>query len=437
MLQLILLQSVVGSSPTLIRARVRHRRHAGGFAPGRFSAGWRVNPMMTIRMAGEGYEGFLVIDSLVGDTSSGGVRICDDLSIAEIAQLAHEMSCKYALFRLPRGGAKAGVRLEAKLDRAQRLQALRAYGSKLGPMIRKGLYYPGMDMNCGPEELRAIYAGAGMSLGEVTDTSWFTALSAFHALEATVEAMGVHGRPVSIAIEGFGSVARHLAARLPGTYRIAGVATITGAVLVEDGHAPASLVDLRDRYGDDFVQQLQGARVGPRELLEADVDVLVPAARTGTLTQDVASRLRARAVVPIANAPYQDGVVQTLRARGVVCLPGFVVNVGGVLASSLFDQGVRRRDIEAFFAGPYRQFVGRLLRAAQGRGVSAVEYAQELVQRQLDSRREQRRRTFSRRVYDRFLRPRLPRTLQAAAARRGFTQAMQTLLAEVEVSESP
>jgi hypothetical protein len=104
---------------------------------------------LSIRIAGDGYEGFVVVDSLVGDTSAGGVRIYDDLELAEIGDLAREMSLKYALFRLPRGGAKAGLRLAPGLSGEERLRALRDFGRKLGPIVRNGIYNPGMDMNCG------------------------------------------------------------------------------------------------------------------------------------------------------------------------------------------------------------------------------------------------------------------------------------------------
>ncbi len=389
-----------------------------------------MNSCMTIRVHGDGYEGFVVVDSIVGDTSAGGVRIVPDLELEEIGALAREMTYKYALFRLPRGGAKAGVRLAAHLDREGRLQALQDFGRKLGPVLRTGTYNPGMDMNCGPEELRAIYRGAGIQLGEVTDTSYFTALGVHQALEACAAALGGEA-PLTLVIEGFGSVARHLAARLDARYRIVGLATVAGAVLQPAGFDARRLATLRAEGGDAFVTALEGEKVDAATLRAAAADIFVPAARTGALTLEVAPRLRVRAVVPIANAPYAAGVVEVLHERGIVCLPGYVVNVGGVLASSLFDQGAPPAAIEALFAGRYRRIVSGLLSAAARRGVPVTVLAAELAAREFPGRNRPRQRSLPRRVYERFLRRRLPRRLRGALALRRCARALDALQAEI------
>lgn len=388
---------------------------------------------MTVQVAGRRFEGFLVVDSIVDDTSSGGVRICADLRVDEIRTLAREMTLKYSLFGLPRGGAKAGVRLDTALPRPDRLQALQEFGSKLGPIVRSGLYYPGMDMNCGPEELRAIYRGAGIVLGGVTDTSSFTALGVFQALEACAAFLGGQA-PVTLAIEGFGSVARHLALRLPPRYRIVGVATVAGAVLNEAGFAAVRLAAAREQYGDAFVSSLEGDTVSPGELLAAGVDILVPAARTGSLTTATARSVRARAVLPIANAPYADGAVAVLHERGIVCLPGYVVNMGGVFASSLYDQGVSVAAIESLFAGPYRSFVGALLETARLRRVPATELAASLAARRLPT--NQQRRSLARRIYGRFMRRRMPRRFRGSLALRRSLRALVELEQETVADRS-
>ena len=389
-----------------------------------------MDPCMTIRVRGDGYEGFVVVDSIVGDTSAGGVRIVPDLELEEIGALAREMTYKYALFRLPRGGAKAGVRLAPQLDREARLQALEDFGRKLGPVLRTGTYNPGMDMNCGPEELRAIYRGAGIQLGKVTDTSYFTALGVHQALEACA---GVLGREaaVTLVIEGFGSVARHLAARLDARYRIVGVATVAGAVLHSAGFDAHRLAAQRDERGDAFVTALEGEKVDAATLRAAAADIFVPAARTGALTLEAAPRLGVRAVVPIANAPYAAGVVEVLHERGIVCLPGYVVNVGGVLASSLFDQGVPVAAIETLFAGRYRSIVKELLEAAGRRGVPATVLAAELAAQEFPARNRHRYRSLPRRLYERFLRRRLPRWWRGRLALRRCVRALDALRAAI------
>lgn len=395
------------------------------------------HPALSILVTGPDYEGHLVIDTLVEDRSAGGVRIADDLPLDEVRDLAREMSLKYALFHLPRGGAKSGIRMATGLEPARRTAALEDFGRKLAPIIGNGIYSPGMDMNCGPEELRAIYRGAGIGLGEVTDTSWFTALGVFHSIQATADRLRIGGRPVTLAIEGFGSVARHLVDRLdPGQFRITSIATIHGAVRGVEPFEPGMLGEARDHHHDDLVLQLAGEKVSREDVLTDDADIILPASRTRSITPELAARWRGRAVVPIANAPYVEGTIETLSTRGVVCLPGYLTNCGGVLASSLKDLGVPVAEVETLFATRYREIVDGILRVASVKGRPGTAVAEELARGHMPARAVRGHRSLGRRIYDRFLAPRRPASMRANAARRDFLERTARVLSEIEQMET-
>ena len=395
------------------------------------------HPAMSIRVTGPDYEGHLVIDTLVENRSAGGVRIADDLPLDEVRELAREMSLKYSLFHLPRGGAKAGIRVASDLESARRISALEDFGRKLAPIVGNGIYSPGMDMNCGPEELRAIYRGAGIGLGPVTDTSWFTALGVFHSIQATADRLQVRGRPITLAIEGFGSVARHLVDRLdPVRFRITSIATIQGAVRGGEPFEPGILGEARDRHGDDLVQHVEGERATREDVLTDSADIILPASRTRSITRGLAERWRGKAVVPIANAPYAEGAIEELSSRGVICLPGYLSNCGGVLASSLKDQEVGINEVEALFATRYRAIVDGILRVAAATGRPGTTVAEDLARAHLPARSVRYNRSLARRIYDRFLAKRRPAVLKASSARRDFTKRCGRLLAEIDQMES-
>lgn len=396
------------------------------------TAGETPSPSMRIVVTGPDYEGHVVIDTLVEERSAGGVRIADDLPGEEVETLAREMSLKYALFHLPRGGAKAGIRMASDLDAGRRRAALEDFGRRLAPIIVNGIYSPGMDMNCGPEELRAIYRGAGIQLGPVTDTSWFTAMGVFHSVRAVADRLAIEGRPVTLAIEGFGSVARHLMDRLdPGQFVISSLATIRGAVRGEGGYEPARLAAARDEFGDDLVNRLEGEGGSREDVLTDEVDIVLPSSRILSVTASVAEAFRASAVVPIANAPYVEGTVDRLARSGVVCLPGYLSNCGGVLASSLADQGLPVPEVEELFATRYRAIVDGILRVASASGRPATEVARGLARLHMEERSARRHRSVPRRVYDRFVAPRRPTALKARAARRDFAARADRVLAEI------
>ena len=385
---------------------------------------------------GEDYEGFVVIDSIVHGRSAGGVRITSDLAIDEVRALAAEMTLKYALFDLPRGGAKAGVRLADDLSEERRVRALEDFGRRLAPLLRNGIYSPGMDMNCGPDRLRAIYRGAGIGLGAVTDTSLFTAVSVYHALMATADALAPESGPVTLAVEGFGSVARHLADRLdPARFRIAALSTVEGAVRLDEPLDPRSLVEAKDEHGDGLVHRLGGRAVDHDEIFAADVDVLLPSSRTWVITAARAATVRARAIVPISNAPYVDGTVGGLHDAGVLCLPGYLVNVGGVLASSLHDQGLSRAEVEALFAKEYRSVVDGILALSREAGRPATEVTASFAGAHMVHRPAFRERSLPSRIHDRFVAPRLPRSVRAGRAREAFLRAAAQLRREIEAAK--
>lgn len=350
-------------------------------------------PLFRISFTGiNGSEGHAVIDCLVNGTSSGGVRIVPDLEIEEVRMLASEMTLKYAICGLPRGGAKCGIQMPSSLTRQQRLSALEDVGRRLRPLINAGIYYPGMDMNCGPEELKAIYRGAGFNLGIMTDTAFYTAVFAAEALRACADFLFAdHKGPLTMAVEGFGKVASHLAGMLePDRFRIVGLSTVRGAVHHPEGFTPAALAQSRAAYGDALVEHLPGTCLESRDdALFLPVDILVPAARVGSISTENVERVTARSLVSVANAPCTGQALEFLHRRRIPVLPGFVCNAGGVLGSSLFDRGVPQAEVQKLAAGPYRQAVSALLRRSLEIGEQPTELARRIAHNTIRRRGEQ------------------------------------------------
>ncbi|MEW6118445.1 MAG: Glu/Leu/Phe/Val dehydrogenase dimerization domain-containing protein, partial [Nitrospirota bacterium] len=254
------------------------------------------NLHIRVKCASSGIYGDVVLDSIVNNTSSGGVRIAEDLSVEEVATLAREMTLKNSFWGLPKGGARGGIRIPSGICAKERRNILAEFGRRIAPLITTGIYLPWLDMNCGYEDLKAIYDGAGVVLGKPTDTAFCTALTVAEAMIACAEAAGLAERRVTVAIEGFGSVATHLAERLPEErFRIIAVSTSKGAVLHNGGFSPKMLVSSRKEHGGEFVRSIPGStRIGREELLELEVDILVPSARTWAINDRNAGNVRAR-----------------------------------------------------------------------------------------------------------------------------------------------
>lgn len=388
--------------------------------------------MMTISVCGEGYSAHLVIDSIVNGTSSGGVRIAEEVSPEEIAALAREMTLKYATYRLPRGGAKMGVSIPAPVSREEKTRILRELGWKLRPIIKTGVYNPGMDMNCGPDDLRALYAGAGTLMKDVTDTSCFTAISVECALEACYEELGCRGA-LSVAVEGFGRVAGHLAARLPPTrYRIVAVSTLSGAIRNHDGFDLRLLSAKRDEVGDDVVKYLPGEAIDKEELFRESVDILIPSSRTWAINEKNVDGIAAKAIVPIANAPYAPNTLACLHRKGVLCLPGYVTNAGGVFGSSLYDLGLDVAEVERITKCCVQPVLRQLINLSRTAGIPPAELAERAALKELEARNRGASGQDWRARVARRLKRYLPRAARKSLAKRRFVESLNALGRDLE-----
>ena len=109
-----------------------------------------------------------------------------------------------------------------------------------------------------------------------------------------------------------------------------GVSTVHGLLADPDGLDVDELLALREVHGDRLVEH--GPRPAcPRDaLFELECDVLVPGARPDSITPAVAARVRCAVVAPGANVPYAPGAVELLHRRGILAVPDFLSNSGGV-----------------------------------------------------------------------------------------------------------
>jgi glutamate dehydrogenase (NAD(P)+) len=285
-----------------------------------------------------------------------------------------------------------------------------------------------MDLNCGAEDLREIYAGAGITLGNITDTSYFTAVSVRESVFAYHDWLRPSAQTIRLAIDGFGRVASHLIEMLPEEkFSVVAFSTSAGGRVAPAGFSRHALLSEKQVHGDRMAVTLKtGQPTSVEEVLWAEVDILLPSSRTWVLHDDNAPQVNARAVVPIANAPYSDAAVRLLQDRGVTCLPGFVTNAGGVFGSSLFDQGLSMQAVEAFAVRHYRPMVVRLLEESARRRVSPIELAKLLVDLELTARARSSRsnlgmgRRIARRVTTRFT----PSRIRASTALRNLEGTM-------------
>ncbi len=335
-----------------------------------------------------GRLGYLAIDRAVQSRASGGVRFSADVSPAEVASLARAMTYKWALLNVPMGGAKAGIVVTPEQLNCDRNALMEAFGRAIAPLVRQQVYYPGIDLGTTLDDLRAIMRGAGRPLPEQQiDGSRCTGLTVFEAIRQVSRFNGLSLTGLRVGMEGFGKVASVVAELLARAgAKLVAVSTIAGAIVSEEGLDVSRLSSLKGEHGDRLVMHYPGARVmAPEALFGQSVDVLVPGARPWAIRADNVDEVQTRFVVPISNVPITPDAEQTLIARGIMVVPDFLANCGGILASAMLSDGFDLDDAHRVVEGPFAAMVMGILRSACQRGQTVGNTARAVAwQRHLE-----------------------------------------------------
>jgi glutamate dehydrogenase (NAD(P)+) len=332
-----------------------------------------------------GLEAVVVIDHDLFPVSAGGTRMIPDVTTDEVARLARAMTWKFAVAELPYAGAKAGIRF-AGGDRAALLDAYFERLEVLGDS-----FLTGPDMGTHPDDFfRFVPDDESAPLWARThDGMGMDDLAVGYGIKgAAAVALQQLGRPwdgATLAIEGFGKAGAGTArvcARAGA--RVVAVSTVEGAIVDPDGLDVEELLALRAEHGDAFVHHAPVAARPREELFAVECDVLVPGARPDAITPELATTLRCAAVVPVANVPYAAGAVDALAARGVLALPDFVTNAGGV---QLYEAPECQEDDPARCLVAVERLVGetvrRMLEASAADGITPMENALRIAREYL------------------------------------------------------
>jgi len=295
-------------------------------------------------------RGYRVQHNLSRGPAKGGIRYHPSTDIDEVRALAMWMAWKCALIGIPYGGAKGGVTIDPRLySRTELERVTRRYASEILPIIGPERDIPAPDVGTDEQTMAwfmdtysvnigytvtGVVTGkplsVGGSLGRAGATSRGVLFSAFAALREK----GVDPRDVSVAVQGFGKVGGLAAQFLHDAgCKVVAVSDVKGGAYNSMGLNPAAM--LRSvRQGLDSIAGYPGTdEITNEELLELDVDLLVPAALEGVIHDGNADKVNARFIVEGANGPTTPDADAVLEERGVHVVPDILANSGGVAVS--------------------------------------------------------------------------------------------------------
>ena len=318
-----------------------------------------------VRLRGEmtTFTGYRAVHSEHMEPVKGGIRYALGVNQDEVEALAALMTYKCALVDAPYGGSKGGLRIDPlAYDEHELEQITRRFAYEL---IKRDLIHPSQnvpapDMGTGEREMawiadqyqrmhttdinaRACVTGKPVSGGgiegrtEATGRGVQYALQEFFRHSEDLAAAGLSGdlESKAIIVQGLGNVGYHAAKFLTEEdgARITGVIERDGAVQNRDGLDIEALKAWVAVHGG--VKGFEGGSYTSdgASVLEAECDILIPAALEGVINRDNANRVQARLIVEAANGPVTAGADAILRERGVVIIPDMYANAGGVTVS--------------------------------------------------------------------------------------------------------
>ena len=311
--------------------------------PFRFADELGPSKVVHIHLAGVGLRAVVVIDNTACGPAIGGVRMASDATAEEAFRLARAMTFKNAAAGLAHGGGKSVIIGDPKLPPAKKEQVIRAFAAAI-----RGLddYIPGPDMGTDEHCMGLVKDEIGRSVGlprEIggipLDEIGATGIGLAAAVDVAAADIGLALRGARVAVQGFGAVGKHAARMLAARGAILVAASDThGTVSDPAGLDVGALIALKNQ-GRSVIEHAAGAKAGVDAVIDVACDIWIPAARPDVIRADNVDRLKTRIVAQGANIPVTAEAERTLHGRGVLCLPDFIANAGGVICAAVEYHG--------------------------------------------------------------------------------------------------
>lgn len=338
------------------------------------------------------FDGYRVLHSSAIGPGKGGVRFHPEVNLDECEALGMMMTWKCSLAGIPYGGGKGGVSCEPlELSKKEKERIARTWAARMAPVIGAWTDVPAPDVNTGGPEMvwfmdtiskmknqlePAIFTGKPIPLwgskGRTAATGYGVATCALELLKN----LGKSPEGATVAIQGFGNVGTYAAlTMIDSGSKVIGISDITGTYYAPNGldikkafdHVSNHPKRLLEGFTCDGCQKLDLP-----EVLFLDCDILIPAALEGVINGKNADKVKAKYIVEAANGPITPEGDAILDEKGILVVPDFLANSGGVIGS-YFEWA---QDLGGFFWSE-EEYNERLIRIMKDNFQRVWSYAKE------------------------------------------------------------
>ncbi|MGC8619007.1 MAG: Glu/Leu/Phe/Val family dehydrogenase [Thermoplasmata archaeon] len=296
------------------------------------------------------FKGFRVQYNDARGPTKGGIRYHPQETLDTVKALSAWMTWKTAVVDLPYGGAKGGVICDPKSMSEAELERLsRGYIRAIGRFIGPEKDIPAPDVYTTPQMMAwmmdeyskivgynapGVITGKPVEVGGSLGRGDATAKGGLYVLREAAKKIKLDLSKATVAIQGFGNAgqfAHKLVTEMFGS-KVVAVSDTKGGIYCKDGLDFKKVLDHKEKTGS--VTNLPGTKnITNEELLELDVDVLIPAAIENQITGNNADKIKAKIVLELANGPTTPEADVILYKKGILDIPDFLANAGGVTVS--------------------------------------------------------------------------------------------------------
>jgi glutamate dehydrogenase (NAD(P)+) len=335
-----------------------------------------------------GMRGFVVIDSTALGPAKGGVRMTPTVSVEEVSRLARAMTWKNSLADLPFGGGKGGIiGNDKEMSKKEKKEFVEAFADGL-KVVCPDHYVSAPDMNMAEEEMR-IFAntvgdmkactGKPADMGGIPHELGSTGFGVFHSTKVACEHSKLNLKDVTFAVEGFGNVGWFVCKYMTEAgAKLVAVSDSRGVIYDEDGLDFKKLAEVKKKKGT--VTEYGSGKVLPgHEIKSVKADILVTAAIPDLINAGDIDEMKFKIIIEGSNIPMLPETEELFHKKGVLIVPDFVANAGGVISSYVEYIGGSVEDMWKMVEEKITKNTENVLTTAEKKKCSPRECAMEIA----------------------------------------------------------
>lgn len=356
-----------------------------------------------------GMTGFLVIDNTVLGPGKGGIRMTPNINMEEVFRLARTMTFKNALIDLPFGGAKAGIVWDPPknfgIDEINKIKKdfIQSFARMIKVFTHKK-YIAGPDVNTGEQEMKwfteatgnwrsatgkpanlcmKIFGHKGEKCG-IPHEFGSTGFGVAQVAAIAAKLIGLDIKKTTVAIEGFGNVGSFAYKYLNDLgFKIIAVADINSAIYDSNGLSAKELLHIK-AYKLPVSDYQGGQKLSHKEIFNLPADILIPASVTDVINNSNKGKIKAKIIVEGANIPMNESVEDELFKKGILIVPDFVANAGGVISSYAEYRGYNPKRMFDVVEGKIKKAVEKVLKVSIKKNINPRQIAVALAKEKIE-----------------------------------------------------